>query len=116
MNHMLIEAYGKNSKAKECLYASGLGNFQRLVEITLPLKNSFDLFWGFDWYEAIDYRSPCNIKTSSTNHAMVINTKFTQNPQNRASPGVQHNKMEVVYSGLSQTWAHGVTAFNETMS
>ena len=48
MNHMLIEAYGKNSKAKECLYASGLGNFQRLVEITLPLKNSFDLFWGFD--------------------------------------------------------------------
>ena len=48
MNYMLIEAYGKNSKAKECLYDSGLGNFQTLVEITLPLKNSFDLFWGFD--------------------------------------------------------------------
>ena len=29
---MLIEAYGKNSKAKECLWASGVGSFQRLGE------------------------------------------------------------------------------------
>ena len=37
---MLIGAYGKNSKAKECLWASGVGNFQRPAEITLLLKSS----------------------------------------------------------------------------
>ena len=41
MNYMLIEAYSKNSKTKECLWASEVGNFQRLGEITLPLKNSY---------------------------------------------------------------------------
>ena len=43
---MLIETYGENSKAKECFWASGVGNFQRLREIMLLLKNSYWLIIG----------------------------------------------------------------------
>ena len=48
MNYMLIEAYGENSKAKECFWASGVGNFQRLEEIALSLKRIIGLLLGFD--------------------------------------------------------------------
>ena len=46
MNYMLIEAYSKNSKTKECLWVSEVGNFQRLGETMLLLKNSYWLIIG----------------------------------------------------------------------
>ena len=45
-----------------------------------------------------------------------MGTKFTQNPQDWASSGFQHNEMEMVYSGQSQTWPYEVAALNEKIS
>ena len=45
-----------------------------------------------------------------------MGTKLTPNLQKGASPGVQHNEMEMVYSGQSQTWPYEVAALNEKIS
>ena len=70
------------------------------------------LLLGFDWYETIDYRSHCNTETGDNRE---MRTKFPLKPQDWTSPGVQHNKMEIIWyiQDLAKPGTHGFAALHE---
>ena len=100
----IIYVYGKISKAKEYLWASGVGKFpEARRNYTTFEKQLLAYYWAL-----------IDMEQFTIDHTVILRPqvpkscngyKFSQHLQDWASLGVQHNKIEMVYSELSQTMA-----------